>query len=505
MMDSQTEILMKTLTDQGEKIEELHQLLRRMDLHAGAQRKGNKTAIHVPAHIKQAVRDAYRHSTTENNLVWTCKTAAGSILKYSSGENKELSEAICVYVKGQYPTTEEGVIKTGIETYFNTIKQRRQMEEDGKKASHNRKMVLYGRKNRKLQNRVKALQAKKLPSSEEDKLMKAMKIDFMSSEDSDSEDETRLITRPLTWLSKDFKSYMDKLDSKYQRQLNAQGKKLRSKRVVGRPSERPCPKKSPDLAWYTQIPDTVDQSHLLRGILPKQWNVSPPDAIIAITGISHQFNIKNKRNLKKDLIEAVKSTGSWIVTCGTECGVVKFIEDAVNEHVTLTEYNIPIVGLLSEGVLDEIEPLKRFIHGKEKKYGKSIIIPVSSTKESLDPNHTQFIFLGDPDMKHLRGTASSECRNAFQRFLSNIKDADFKTKIFNDKPKITEHDTYSKNGQCETNEILPVVLVLIEGGIDALETVLSVLENNNHVVVIDGSGGAANFLSTCYQLVTRFT
>ncbi|XP_052069249.1 uncharacterized protein LOC127708419 [Mytilus californianus] len=249
MMDSQTEILMKTLTDQGEKIEELHQLLRRIDLHAGTQRKGNKTAIHVPAHIKQAVRDAYRHSTAENNLVWTCKTAAGSILKYSSGENKELSEAICVYVKGQYPTTEEGVIKTGIETYFNTIKQRRQMEEDGKKASHNRKMVLYGRKNRKLQNRVKALQAKKLPVSEEDKLMKAMKIDFMSSEDSDSEDETRLITRPLTWLSKDFKSYMDKLDSKYQRQLNAQGKKLRSKRVVGRPSERPCPKKSPDLAW----------------------------------------------------------------------------------------------------------------------------------------------------------------------------------------------------------------------------------------------------------------
>ncbi|CAC5412688.1 unnamed protein product [Mytilus coruscus] len=71
------------------------------------------------------------------------------------GENKELSEAICVYVKGQYPTTEEGVIKTGIETYFNTIKQRRQMEEDGKKASHNRKMVLYGRKNRSIDSALK--------------------------------------------------------------------------------------------------------------------------------------------------------------------------------------------------------------------------------------------------------------------------------------------------------------------------------------------------------------
>ncbi|XP_063424134.1 uncharacterized protein LOC134707904 [Mytilus trossulus] len=249
MMDAQTEILMKTLTDQGEKIEELHHLLQRIDLHAGAQKKGKIRAVHVPAHIKQAVRDAYRHSTTEKNLIWTCKTAAGSILKYSAEVNKEMSEAICLYVKGQFSTTEEGVIKTGIETYFNTIKQRRQMEEDGKKASHNRKMVLYGRKNRKLQNRVKALQAKKLPVPEEEKLMKAIKIDFMSSEDSDSEDETRLITRPLPWLSKDFKSYMDKLDSKYQRQLNAQGKKLRSKRVVGRPSERPCPNKSQDLSW----------------------------------------------------------------------------------------------------------------------------------------------------------------------------------------------------------------------------------------------------------------
>ncbi|CAG2245981.1 unnamed protein product [Mytilus edulis] len=49
MMDAQTEILMKTLTDQGE---ELHELLQRIDLHAGAQKKGNKRAVHVPAHIK---------------------------------------------------------------------------------------------------------------------------------------------------------------------------------------------------------------------------------------------------------------------------------------------------------------------------------------------------------------------------------------------------------------------------------------------------------------------
>ena len=84
---------------------------------------------------------------------------------------------------------------------------------------------------------------------EEEALMQALKLDFMSSEESDSGDETLLITRPLPWLSEDYRKTMEKLDQKYQRDLNAQGKKLRSRREVGRPSDRPCPKKTTDLAW----------------------------------------------------------------------------------------------------------------------------------------------------------------------------------------------------------------------------------------------------------------
>ncbi|CAC5409977.1 unnamed protein product [Mytilus coruscus] len=250
--------------------------------------------------------------------------------------------------------------------------------------------------------------------------------------------------------------------------------------------------------FYTEIPDTVDHIDLGE-VLEEQWDISPPEAIIAITGISHQFNIKDKRNLKKDLIEAVKSTGSWIVTCGTESGVVQFIEDAVDDHVALKKIYIPIVGILSKRVLDEIKPLKGAFKVKET----NDKIPTKSTKETLDPNHTQFVVLGDPSINLPRDCASSECRNAFQSFLSNIKDADFKTQRYNDEPKSTIHDTERKYANYKPNEILPVVLVLIEGGIDAMKTVRSVLANNNHVVVIDGSGGAASFLSTCYQRATR--
>lgn len=88
-----------------------------------------------------------------------------------------------------------------------------------------------------------------MPAYEEEEITKALKIDLMSSEESDSGDDTLLVAWPIPWLSEEYKKAIEKLDKKYQMDLNAQGKKLRSKREVGRPSNRPCPKKPIDLAW----------------------------------------------------------------------------------------------------------------------------------------------------------------------------------------------------------------------------------------------------------------
>lgn len=45
--------------------------------------------------------------------------------------------------------------------------------------------------------------------------------------------------------------------------------------------------------------------------------------------------------------------------------------------------------------------------------------------------------------------------------------------------------------------------MLIEGRIPALRTAKSVLNHGHHVVVIDGSGGVADFLAACYDHDTR--
>ncbi len=101
----------------------------------------------------------------------------------------------------------------------------------------------------KLLNRKKALKEKNLEQKEEKKYMSALLIDYMSSEDSDSEDESIFITRPLTWLSDEYREIMQRLDRKYTRSLNAQGKRLKSKRKEGAASQRPCPKKPKGHEW----------------------------------------------------------------------------------------------------------------------------------------------------------------------------------------------------------------------------------------------------------------
>ncbi|VDI62480.1 Hypothetical predicted protein [Mytilus galloprovincialis] len=245
--DNQRTFLQEQFVKQNALVGECLSMLKTLEKRPenGKQLNKSKNEIHVPAYIKQSVRDGYKHNQTSNGLKWTTKNCS----RCNSEENKAMTEAILIYVKGQHQTVEEGVIRCGIETYFNSVKQKEIMELTGKKEEHNRKMVLYGRKHRKLINRRRTLKERKIDPKEEERFMKALEIETMSSEDSDSEDDSIFVTRPLSWVSTEFKQLIQRLDRKYDRTLNAQGKRLKSKRTVGEPSDRPCPKKPKGLEW----------------------------------------------------------------------------------------------------------------------------------------------------------------------------------------------------------------------------------------------------------------
>lgn len=88
----------------------------------------------------------------------------------------------------------------------------------------------------------------------------------------------------------------------------------------------------------------------------------------------------------------------------------------------------------------------------------------------LDPNHTHFLLVDD-------GTEGKfgieiEFRSALERFISDIESDGIK---------------------------IPVVLVVVEGGPGTIKTVQKSLEKGTPVVIVKGSGRAADFLAYVYE------
>ncbi|CAG2257264.1 unnamed protein product [Mytilus edulis] len=148
--------------------------------------------------------------------------------------------------------------------------------ENGKQLNKSKNEIHVPAYIKKLINRRRTLKERKIDPKEEERFMKALEIETMSSEDSDSEDDSIFVTRPLSWVSTEFKQLIQRLDRKYDRTLNAQGKRLKSKRTVGEPSDRPCPKKPKGLEWIS----TPDLCYHHDGVSPLVINITCPTGTI---------------------------------------------------------------------------------------------------------------------------------------------------------------------------------------------------------------------------------
>ena len=67
-----------------------------------------------------------------------------------------------------------------------------------------------------------------------------MKNEFMSSDESGSDDDTYVI-RPLPWRTKYVNTMFERIDKYYATKKSSQARRQMKKRVVGLPSTRPMP------------------------------------------------------------------------------------------------------------------------------------------------------------------------------------------------------------------------------------------------------------------------
>ncbi|CAF4050025.1 unnamed protein product [Rotaria sordida] len=248
--------------------------------------------------------------------------------------------------------------------------------------------------------------------------------------------------------------------------------------------------------------------------MQKGWHLPRPDLIISVTGGAKNFDMSTRlrKIFQSGLVSAAITTNAWLITAGTNAGVVKEVGEALNKYRYKNRKNgvdVPCIGIGSWGYttgneqLDcqsttfstdasttkEIPPsirhrLNKITHSTRLNNDDQYAVRYYTVKEKqkkrcdLEPHHTHFLLFddGQPNadtLLPLRAEIEKYCRN-------------------------TSIDT-ATDGAVES--LIPIVMVLVEGGLSSIRTICEALDSNTPVVVIKESGRAADLIAelhTCY-------
>ncbi|XP_062614395.1 transient receptor potential cation channel subfamily M member-like 2 isoform X2 [Saccostrea cucullata] len=229
---------------------------------------------------------------------------------------------------------------------------------------------------------------------------------------------------------------------------------------------------------YVRV-DVNTKMDVMMELMMDVWGLEKPNLLISVTGGAKNFTMKQKikEEFRRGLMKVARSTGAWIITGGTNAGVMKHVGEAVRDYglVSASTNPIIVIGVATWGCIqnkeDLTDPECRGKWPASYRLGKKQRI-----KESfLDPNHTHFVLV-DNGTQHQFGV-EIPFRARMENSIANMK----------------------TNTGKNASVYVPVVLLVLEGGPGTLETAHQAVANNTPIVIVQGSGRAADILAFAYQ------
>ncbi|XP_069123673.1 transient receptor potential cation channel subfamily M member-like 2 isoform X2 [Argopecten irradians] len=224
---------------------------------------------------------------------------------------------------------------------------------------------------------------------------------------------------------------------------------------------------------------------LVLDIILNYWKLPTPKLLISVTGGAKRFDMKPKllEKFKRGLINAATTTGAWIITGGTHTGVMEIVGEGIREYILtygkqkdIVCLGVPLWGIIANrDALDEDEegnfPAIYSKQGLKAEKGKRTV--------PLDHNHTHFVIVDDGSRDKFGGEI--EFRANLEKTISHM---------------LCNSESMTSNLQVNT----PVISLIIEGGIGSMKTVSESIKNGIPVLVLEGSGRAADFIAAGYNI-----
>ncbi|XP_014666350.1 PREDICTED: transient receptor potential cation channel subfamily M member 2-like [Priapulus caudatus] len=235
---------------------------------------------------------------------------------------------------------------------------------------------------------------------------------------------------------------------------------------------------------YVRV-DHATKMDTMIDLLKDVWKLSTPNLLISVTGGAKNFSMspRLKEVFHRSLIKAAQSNGAWIITAGTHAGVMKHVGEAVQDYVLAhgmhAQENVIAIGIAPWGVIssrnDLVDPKGKW----PARY--RVDIEPSSQEVQLDPNHSHFILVDD-GTQHTFGVEIGFRERLVQEIAKQGVDT-------------------SSSGSLS----VPVVCIVVEGGPGTLENVYTAVLNDTPIVIVEGSGRAADLLVYAYKACKTVT
>lgn len=199
---------------------------------------------------------------------------------------------------------------------------------------------------------------------------------------------------------------------------------------------------------------------------PGGWDLKPPKMILSVTGGAKSFTLpfSMRKAFKRGLAKAAMLTRSWIITGGTEQGVMRLVGEAVAEEQLMRGKDLVVLGITTWGVIAQRELLlnkgltslnshsienDQQLLNRPIKYSKNVDgnKQIDSKNVYLSSNHNHFILVDD-------GT-----ENRFRREIQ------FRTLLEAELKKGIPAENYlsKQSNQKKTNTEIPMILIVVHG------------------------------------------
>ncbi|CAF1229932.1 unnamed protein product [Rotaria sordida] len=213
-------------------------------------------------------------------------------------------------------------------------------------------------------------------------------------------------------------------------------------------------------------------------ILRDAWDLPTPSFIISIIGGAKYFKISDRleTNFINGIIDIIQKSDAWLITNGYATGIVHLVGQAILKFKlsNVKKNSIIAIGICKWGSIRDVEEITRPKDEETEQIttdssninNKKRLKTRRSGEWDLETNHSYYLMLDD-------GT------------LRNYDTQDYRTRLVTHMARInSEHDFF-----------VPVVTIVVEGGIDTVKNIYYDLKSNIPVVIIDGSGRAADFFA----------